>query len=47
VIDYFALIVSHGLILIALIRIVGRAELDEDPEIEARRAKKRRRRDDA
>ena len=46
-IDYFALAISHGLILIALIRIVGREELDLDPEIEARRAKAKRRRDDA
>ena len=37
VIDYFALALTHGLILIALIRLVGNKELDSDPEIEKRR----------
>lgn len=30
-IDYFALALTHGLILIALIRLVQNAELDSDP----------------
>jgi len=47
VIDYFALALTHALILIALIRVVGNAELDEDPELEKRTRRKRRSRPDA
>ena len=36
-IDYFALALTHALILIALIRLVGRPELDEEPELDPRR----------
>lgn len=36
-IDYFALVLTHGLILLALIRLVGNKELDSDPEIDKRR----------
>ena len=41
-IDYFALALTHGLILIALIRLVGKEEIDVDPQIEARRYRKKR-----
>ncbi len=41
-IDYFALGLTHALILLALIRLVGDDELDTDPEIEARRVKRKR-----
>lgn len=43
VIDYFALALAHGLLLIALLRLAGRKALDEEPELEAR---ERRRRDE-
>ncbi|MXO91582.1 hypothetical protein [Pontixanthobacter aquaemixtae] len=33
-IDYFALAMTHGLILLALIRIAGKAELDREPELD-------------
>ncbi|MGB7374287.1 hypothetical protein [Pontixanthobacter sp.] len=33
-IDYFALALTHGLILLALIRIAGRAELDRESEFD-------------
>lgn len=33
-IDYFALALTHALILIALIRVVGSKELDEEPELD-------------
>lgn len=46
-IDYFALTLAHGLILIALIRLVSNKELDIDPEIEKRRLRKQRQRTDA
>lgn len=37
VIDYFALALTHALILLALIRVVGRAELDSEPELDTER----------
>lgn len=40
-IDYFALALSHGLILIALIRLVGQKALDEDPKLGDGRKKRR------
>lgn len=46
-IDYFALTLTHGLILIALIRLVSNKELDVDPEIEKRRLRKPRQHHDA
>ena len=58
-IDYFALALTHGLLLIALLRLVGRADVDADPDVlpeaqveeqpvETRReARERRRRRDA
>ncbi|WP_128891278.1 hypothetical protein [Erythrobacter sp. HKB08] len=42
VIDYFALAMTHALILIALVRLVGRAELDEDPDLDDRHRPVRR-----
>ncbi|WP_209348931.1 hypothetical protein [Pontixanthobacter sp. CEM42] len=38
-IDYFALALTHGLILIALIRIAGRPELDREPSADPKRAR--------
>ena len=58
-IDYFALSLTHGLLLLALLRLVKRADLDSDeaapPEVEEdtapaetrREARERRRRRDA
>lgn len=40
-IDYFALALSHGLILIALIRLVSQKALDEDPKLGDGRKKRR------
>ncbi|MDN3646727.1 hypothetical protein QWY75_10995 [Pontixanthobacter aestiaquae] len=40
-IDYFALALTHGLILLALIRIAGKAELDREPELDVDRGKRR------
>ena len=34
VIDYLALALTHGLILLALIRAVSRNELDREPELD-------------
>ncbi|MCR2832478.1 hypothetical protein [Parerythrobacter lacustris] len=33
-IDYFALALTHALILLALVRIVGRADLDHEDELD-------------
>ena len=41
-IDYFALALTHGLILIALIRLAGRVDLDKDPEVEKHSRRKKR-----
>ncbi|MFZ1742937.1 MAG: hypothetical protein WAT93_08790 [Pontixanthobacter sp.] len=32
-IDYFALVLTHALLFLALIRLVGRKDLDEDPAL--------------
>lgn len=37
VIDYIALALSHALLLLALIRIVSRGELDSEPELDIER----------
>lgn len=34
VIDYFALALTHALILLALVRIVGRADLDHEEDLD-------------
>lgn len=39
-IDYFALALTHALILIALIRLAGREDLDEDPALPDLRKKR-------
>ncbi|NMW32464.1 hypothetical protein HKD42_10365 [Altererythrobacter sp. RZ02] len=36
-IDYFALALTHSLILLALIRAVSRNELDREPELDVKR----------
>jgi len=33
VIDYFALALIHGLLALAVIRLLGRAALDRDPQL--------------
>ena len=43
-IDYFALALTHGLMLLALIRIVGKAELDREPELDVDRKRRRQHR---
>ena len=43
-VDLFALLLTHGLIALAVLRLLGRADLDEDPAIPRdppMRAKKR------
>ncbi|OBX18129.1 hypothetical protein A9995_13285 [Erythrobacter sp. QSSC1-22B] len=32
-IDYFALALTHGLLLIALLRLIGREDVDIDPPV--------------
>ena len=44
-IDYFALALTHGLILLALIRIAGKARLDLEPELDVDRRKRRKHRE--
>ena len=44
-IDYFALALTHALILIALIRIVGDDRLDNEPEMDKSERLPRRRPD--
>lgn len=47
VIDYFALALTHALILLALIRVVGRAELDREPDLNSDRKRAGKRADTA
>lgn len=44
-IDYFALALTHGLILLALIRIAGKPELDREPELDVNRKRRRKHRE--
>lgn len=37
VIDIFALALVHGLLAVALLRLLGRPDLDSEPELERRR----------
>ena len=46
-IDYFALALTHGLMLLALIRIAGKAELDREPELDVNRRRRRQHRERA
>lgn len=44
-IDYFALALTHGLILLALIRIAGKPELDLEPELDVDKRRRRKHRE--